>query len=223
MYQYDAVLFELDGTLLNTLTDLTAAVNHTLRQYGYPARTADEVREAVGNGVRRLIERTLPGGAADPRMEEALAAFKHYYTEHCDVLTRPYEGVLEAVTALHEAGLKLAIVSNKNDEAVRALARTYFGSLVNVAIGGQEGMPRKPAPQMPQAALAALGAVPERTLFVGDSDVDLETAQNAGMDCMLVGWGFRDAKALAALRPRYLVADPAEMPALILHPMEDMD
>jgi phosphoglycolate phosphatase len=220
MYQYDAVLFDMDGTLLNTLDDLTAAVNHTLRQYQYPTHTADEVREAVGNGVRRLIERLLPGGAADPHMEAALASFKHYYTEHCDVQTRPYAGVLEAVTALHEAGLKLAIVSNKNDEAVRALARTYFGTLVDVAIGGQEGVPRKPAPQMPHAALSALGAEPERTLFVGDSDVDMETAQNAGLDCMLVSWGFRDAAALAALKPRFLVADPAEMPALILQPVE---
>ncbi len=223
MYQYDAVLFDLDGTLLNTLEDLTAAVNHTLRAYGYPAREADEVRAFVGNGVRKLIERVLPGGAGDPNMEPALAAFKQYYTEHCDVQTRPYDGVLEAMAALREAGLRLAIVSNKNDEAVRALSRIYFGSLVNAAVGGRDGVPRKPAPQMPQLALEALGAAPERTLFVGDSDVDMATAQGAGMDCMLVSWGFRDGEALAALAPRYLVSDPAEMPALILQPVEDMD
>lgn len=223
MYQYDAVLFDMDGTLLNTLADLTAAVNHTLRAYGYPAREMDEVRAFVGNGVRKLIERALPGGADDPNMEAALAAFKAYYTEHCDVHTRPYDGVLDTLAALHEAGLKLAIVSNKNDEAVRALSRTFFGSLVNVAVGGRDGVPRKPAPQMPLLALEALGAVPERTLFVGDSDVDMETAQNTGMDCMLVSWGFREAEALMRLAPRYLVSDPAEMPALILQPVEDMD
>lgn len=223
MYQYDAVLFDMDGTLLNTLADLTAAVNHTLRVYGYPARETDEVRAFVGNGVRKLIERALPGGAADPNMEAALATFKAYYTEHCDVQTRPYDGVLEAMAALHEAGLKLAIVSNKNDEAVRALSRTFFGSLVNVAVGGRDGVPRKPAPQMPLLALDALDAAPQRTLFVGDSDVDMETAQNTGMDCMLVSWGFREAEALSRLAPRYLISDPAEMPALILQPVEDID
>ena len=223
MYQYDAVLFDLDGTLLNTLGDLTAAVNHTLRAFGYPTREEGEVRAFVGNGVRKLVERALPGGANDPRMEAALAEFKRYYTAHCDVATRPYEGVVEVLAALREAGLRLAIVSNKNDEAVRALAHTFFGSLVAVAVGGRDGVPRKPAPQMPLAALEALGATPERTLFVGDSDVDLETAQSVGMDCMLVSWGFRDEEALAELAPRYLIRDPAEMPALILQPMEDAD
>ena len=223
MYQYDAVLFDMDGTLLNTLHDLSAAVNHTLRAFGYPAREIDEVRAFVGNGVRKLIERVLPGGAGDPHMEAALAEFKQYYTAHCDVQTRPYEGVIDAMAALQEAGLKLAIVSNKNDEAVRALARTYFGSLVDVAVGGRDGVPKKPAPQMPLAALEALGATPERTLFVGDSGVDMDTAVNTGMDCMLVGWGFREESELRDMHPRYLIHDPAEMPALILQPLEDED
>ncbi len=223
MYQYEAVLFDLDGTLLNTLGDLTAAVNHTLRVFGYPAREEDEVRAFVGNGVRKLIEHLLPDGAQNPHMEAALAEFKRYYTEHCDLSTRPYEGVVDVLAALHEAGLRLAIVSNKNDEAVRALTRTFFGSLVSVAVGGRDGVPRKPAPQMPLAALEALGVAPERTLFVGDSDVDLETAQSVGMDCMLVSWGFRDEEALAQLAPRYLIRDPAEMPALILQSLEGAD
>lgn len=216
MYQYDAVLFDLDGTLLNTLDDLTDAVNHTLRAFGYPARETPEVRAFVGNGIRKLIERVLPGGGADPNMEAALAEFKRYYTEHCNVRTHPYEGVVEAMAALDEAGIKLAIVSNKNDEAVNALAHDYFGSLVSAAIGGRDGVPRKPAPDMPLLALEAIGAIPERTLFVGDSDVDLQTATNSGMDCMLVSWGFRDKEMLAALNPRFLVEDAAEMPAQIL-------
>lgn len=218
---YDAVLFDLDGTLLNTLEDLTEAVNHTLRRYGLPPLEKDEVRARVGNGVRRLVERLLPGGAADPRMEAALAEFQSYYTAHCDVLTHPYEGAVEAMAALSEAGVKLAVVSNKNEEAVKALTRAYFGSLAAVAVGGRDGVPRKPAPDMPLAALAALGATPQRALFVGDSDVDLQTAQNAGMDCMLVGWGFRDPQALRALHPRFFVEDAAEMPALILQSAEE--
>ena len=221
MYQYDAVLFDLDGTLLNTLDDLTDAVNHTMRQYDYPAREPDEVRAFVGNGVRKLVERALPGGAANPNMEAALAEFKRYYTLHCNLRTRPYDGVLEALTALHEAGVKLAIVSNKNDEAVNALAKVYFGSLITVAIGGRDGVPRKPAPDMPLLALDVIGATPERTLFVGDSDVDRQTALNTGMDCMLVSWGFRAPQELAALNARYFVHDAAELPAVILQAVED--
>ena len=149
MQPYNAVLFDLDGTLLNTLDDLTDAVNHTLRAFGYPIKEKDEVRRSVGNGVRKLIERVLPGGAQDADMESALAEFKRYYTAHCNVRTHPYDGVLEALAALSEAGLKLAIVSNKNDEAVKTLAHEYFGSLIDVAVGGRDGMPRKPAPDMP--------------------------------------------------------------------------
>ena len=220
MPQYDAVLFDLDGTLLNTLEDLTHAVNNTLRAYGYPTLTPEAVRGFVGNGVRKLMERALPGGRQDARMEEALATFVQYYTAHCDRFTRPYDGVLDTLAALHEAGVKLAIVSNKNDEAVKALAREYFGSLVQVAIGGQDGVPRKPAPDMPLQALAALAAIPERTLYVGDSDVDFDTAQQTGMDCMLVGWGFRDGDALRCMGARFYVTDPAEIPALILQAEE---
>ena len=170
----------------------------------------------VGNGVRVLIERALPGGAADPDMEAALGEFKRHYTAHCNERTRPYEGVLEALTALDEAGVKLALVSNKNDEAVQHLARQYFGSLLAAVVGGREGVPRKPAPDMPELALSAIRAQPERTLFVGDSDVDLATAQCVGMDCMLVSWGFRERAALAALNPLYLADDPSEIPALVL-------
>ncbi len=220
MYQYDAVLFDLDGTLLNTLDDLTDALNHTLRLFGHPPRTAEEVRAFVGNGVRKLVERALPGGAASPDMEAALAEYKRYYTAHCNLRTHPYDGVLEALTALREAGVRLAIVSNKNEEAVQALARHYFGSLVTAAVGGRHGVPRKPAPDMPLRALEAVQSIPERTLFVGDSDVDLDTALQCGMDCMLVSWGFRPREALAALHARYLVDDPAEIPSLVLQPAE---
>ena len=216
MYQYDAVLFDLDGTLLNTLDDLTDAVNHTLRCFGYPPHSLEDVRVFVGNGIRKLMERALPQGAADPNMEAALAEFKRYYTGHCNVRTHSYEGVLDTMSALAEAGIKLAVVSNKNDEAVKALAHEYFGSLVSVAVGGRDGVARKPAPNMPMLALEAMGATPERALFVGDSDVDMQTALNTGMDCMLVSWGFREREMLAGLAPRFLVDDAAEIPALVL-------
>jgi len=220
MYRYDAVLFDLDGTLLNTLDDLTDALNHTMRHFDHPTHTTEEVRAFVGNGVRKLIERALPDDAF-AETETAVREFKRYYTAHCNVRTHPYEGILEAMTALDEVGVKLAIVSNKNDEAVQALSHTYFGSLVSVAIGGRDGVPRKPAPDMPLAALQAIAAEPERTLYVGDSDVDFHTALNSGMDCMLVGWGFRDPEKLEELNPHYFVQDPAEMPALILQAIDE--
>jgi len=220
MYRYDAVLFDLDGTLLNTLDDLTAAVNHTLRSFGHSPRSTDEVRALVGNGVRKLIERVLPCGAADPDMEAALAEFKQYYTAHCNEFTRPYEGVPEAMAALREAGIELGVVSNKNDAAVQSLVAAHFGSLVSIAVGGSDAVPRKPAPDMPTLALQALKATPERTLYVGDSDVDAQTAQNAGMDCMLVTWGFRERELLLNQHPMYLADDAAEIPALVLQPCE---
>ena len=221
MYRYDAVLFDLDGTLLDTLDDLTAAVNHTLRVFGHPSREKDEVRAMVGNGVRKLIERVLPGGAADADMEAALAEFRLYYTEHCNEQTRPYDGVPEAMAALREAGVKLGVVSNKNEAAVKALVAAYFGSLVTAVVGGSDAVPRKPAPMMPLLALEQLHAEPERTLYVGDSDVDAQTALNAGMECMLVTWGFRERALLTAQCPQYLADDAAEIPALVLQPLDD--
>jgi len=223
MYRYDAVLFDLDGTLLNTLDDLTDAVNHTLHAFNHPTVTREKVRLSVGNGVRRLIERVLPGGAADPDMESALVAFKRYYTGHCNVHTRPYEGIAETMAALNEAGVKLGIVSNKNDAAVKALAQAYFGSLVSAVVGGRDGVPRKPAPDMPLIALAALGVEPERTLYVGDSDVDVQTARNTGMDCILVTWGFRTEEELAGVASYYRVSDAAEIPALALQSADEAE
>lgn len=191
-----AILFDLDGTLLDTLDDLTASVNHMLAAFGYPGRSRDFVRQAVGNGVRKLIVRALPGGEDAARVDECLNAFRAHYAENLDVMTRPYPGVMALLQSLPGAGIRAGVVSNKYDGAVKALCAKHFGGLLGAAIGEQPGFGRKPAPDSALAALRALGAAPENALYVGDSDVDVETARNAGLKCVGVSWGFRPRESL---------------------------
>ena len=186
-----AILFDLDGTLLNTLDDLADAVNVALTQFGCPARTTDEVRQFVGNGAERLIRLALPGKADDPEVSQVLAFFKDYYAAHSQIKTRPYDGVLEALAAVKEE-FPVAIVSNKPDEAVKILCGQYFGDVY--AIGQSSVLPRKPAPDMVWQAMKAIGA--ESCIYVGDSEVDVQTAKNAGVPCLSVLWGFRDQNVL---------------------------
>ena len=185
-----AILFDLDGTLLDTLGDLHASTNAVLRSFGYPARTIDEVRRFVGNGARVLIQQAVPAGE-EHRVEEVLAAFQAYYAAHCDILTRPYSGVPELLAELGEK-YPLAVVSNKPDRAVKELAKIYFPALY--ARGESTDCPRKPAPDMVRMAIQALGA--ENCIYVGDSEVDVMTAKNAGVPCIAVTWGFRDKREL---------------------------
>lgn len=213
--RYDACLFDLDGTLLDTLGDLTAAVNHVMTAFGYPTHDRMAVRAMIGNGIRKLIERALPNGAADPRFEDALRAFETYYTAHCNVRTRPFGGVDALLQALQARGIRLAIVSNKNDAAVKALARLHFADTIPVAIGASDTVRRKPAPDTALAALRALGCDASRALYIGDSDVDKQTADNAGMDCALVTWGYRDRPLLESMRPNALISAPAELLSFI--------
>lgn len=194
--KYNTVVFDLDGTLLNTLEDLMNATNHALETYGYPKRTLSEIRNFVGNGVRRLIERALPAEAAEADVDEILGAFREYYTAHCEDCTCAYEGVTDLLKRLKQAGFKLAIVSNKLDSAVKELNQSYFGGYVQAAIGEKEGISRKPAPDMVMNALAELGSSREEAVYVGDSDVDIRTAANAGLPCISVTWGFRDVDFL---------------------------
>lgn len=190
------VIFDLDGTLLDTLQDLADAANYALRKEGMPERTIDEVRQFVGNGVRLLMIRAVPGGESNPLFEETFAQFKEYYGEHCNDNTKPYEGMIELLETLKSKGYSVAIVSNKIDFAVKELSALYFKGIVPVAIGEKEGVRRKPAPDTVREALKELGRTAEESVYVGDSDVDIETAKNAGMPCVSVLWGFRDREFL---------------------------
>lgn len=185
-----AILFDLDGTLLDTLGDLHSSTNAVLRQFGYPERTMEEVRRFVGNGARVLIQKAVPAGE-ESSVDAVLTAFQSYYAAHCDILTRPYDGIPELLTALGET-YPLAVVSNKPDRAVKELAKIYFPALY--ARGESTDCPRKPAPDMVHMAMQALGA--DRCIYVGDSEVDVLTAKNAGVPCIAVTWGFRDVETL---------------------------
>jgi len=208
-----AVLWDLDGTLLNTLADLRSAVNTALTAFGCPTRSLEEIRRFVGNGAAMLIRRALPGKADDPDPEEVLAAFRTYYNAHCRDETAPYAGVKDAMEALKAAGYAMAIISNKPDYAVKPLCREHFGDIA--AFGEVPGIPRKPAPDMVLRAAEQLGVSPTECIYVGDSDVDVETARNAGMQGLSVLWGFRDRPELEQAGAAHFCEAPADLPRCI--------
>lgn len=183
------VIFDLDGTLLNTLEDLKDATNFALSKFGYSARSLEEIRYFVGNGVRKLIERAVPENCEN--VEECLAIFKKNYSENMCNHTNPYNGILEILKTLHDNGIKIGVVSNKFDSAVKELCKKYFGDLIDVAIGQADDVPKKPAPDGVFKAMKELNADEYSTIYVGDSEVDVETAKNAGLKCIGVIWGFR--------------------------------
>lgn len=201
------IVFDLDGTLLNTLDDLLDATNHALRLHGYPERTLSELRRFVGNGARNQIRLSLPEGASDQEIDQVLASYKPYYTAHCQEKTRPYEGILPALEAL-KAQFPMAIVSNKPDPAVKSLCGKYFPGLY--ALGETPDCPRKPAPDMIFRAMTEMGV--DRAICVGDSEVDVRTADNAGMPVLSVLWGFRDRADILAAGGKHFCVDPARMP-----------
>lgn len=202
-----AVIFDLDGTLLDTLEDLTDATNAALAAFGYPRRSLEEVRQFVGNGAARLIALAVPEGA-DP--EPVLAYFREYYDAHCRIKTGPYPGILEALSQIARS-CPVAIVSNKPDSAVKALCADYFPGIF--ALGEHPGCPRKPAADMVLKAMAAIGA--KTCVYVGDSEVDLETAKNAGVPCLSVLWGFRDRATLEQAGATHFCDHPWELPSRI--------
>lgn len=214
---YRAVIFDLDGTLLDTLEDLRDGVNHVLTLKGYPERSLEEIRRFVGNGIGKLIERAAPKGTTEVERTEMLRVFRAYYTEHCRIKTGPYNGIMELLQYLKEHGFLMAIVSNKNDAAVKELTRYYFADYIDaeVSIGEREGIQKKPAPDSVFEAMRLLGVKKEETVYVGDSDVDRETAKNAGLDCISVTWGFRDEEMLKELKPEYLVHEPKEIEKIV--------
>ena len=193
---YDNYIFDLDGTLLDTLNDLAASTNHALRQHGMPEHTTDEVRRMVGNGVAKLIERAVPQGLDNPDYEQVLADFKAHYSVHSMDTTRPYPGIEELLHTLKQQGKRLAVVSNKFCTATEALCRHFFGDTIEVAIGESERIRKKPAPDAVIEAMKRLDAHKDNTVYVGDSEVDVATAHNSGLPCISVTWGFRDRALL---------------------------
>lgn len=192
MKQYSTYIFDLDGTLLYTLGDLAASCNYALCEMNMPERSLDEVRRFVGNGVRKLIERAVPEGTSEETTEQTLAIFRAHYLEHGLDSTKPYEGIDEMLSELKRRGKNIAVVSNKFYDATRQLCRHFFPETVGVAIGEREGIDKKPAPDTVIAALRELGVSSEGAVYVGDSEVDVQTARNCGMPCISVLWGFRD-------------------------------
>ncbi|MBE6541223.1 MAG: HAD family hydrolase [Ruminococcaceae bacterium] len=197
MAGYKAAIFDLDGTLLNTLDDLKDAMNHTMQVFSFPQHTTKEIREFVGNGVRYFAAKATPGGYDHPMFEEIVAEYIRYYSIHSDDKTAPYEGIHELIHNLLSSGIAVAVVSNKSHAAAVELCKKYFPE-INVVIGEKEsdGIKRKPAPDMVYLAAEKLGVSLKDCVYIGDSEVDVKTAKNAGIDCISVLWGFRDRDVL---------------------------
>lgn len=208
-----AVIFDLDGTLLNTLDDLADSTNYALSRFGYPTRTIDEVRQFVGNGVAKLIERAIPEGKNNPNFEKCLAIFKENYAQNMYNKTAPYNGIIEMLSNLKSKGIKIAVVSNKFDLAVKELCKKYFEEFIDFAAGENEaqGIRKKPAPDTVISVLNEFNFAPEDAVYVGDSDVDIMTAKNSKMLCISVTWGFRDEKFLLENGATILINAPSEI------------
>lgn len=211
----NTVIFDLDGTLLNTLDDLTDSVNFALGEMGYPPHTADEVRMMVGNSVIYLIEKALPDGTDKEIFDKTLALFESHYQTNMRNKTVPYDGVMQMLDKLSTAGYKLAVVSNKPDVFTKELVSELFGDYIPLAIGRSETIARKPAPDMLELAMAQLGSDPESTVYVGDSEVDVKTSINAGVDCVGCLWGFRDRETLETAGAEYIISSTDELVNLI--------
>lgn len=211
MKKYDTVIFDLDGTLLNTLEDLADAVNFVMKANNYPVRTIDEVRRFVGNGIRRLMELAVPEHVTGEEFEHVFEEFRSYYTEHCQIKTCAYGGIMILLEKLYAKGYAMAIVSNKNHAAVCELNDIYFKEYIKVAIGQKDGIRKKPAPDTVMQALKELGKGKETAVYVGDSEVDYATAENSGMDCALVTWGFRTVEELSECNPKAWIHSPEEL------------
>lgn len=210
---YSTYIFDLDGTLLDTLTDLAASCNYALRTHGMPEHSIDDVRRFVGNGVRKLMERAIPDGDANPDFEATFATFREHYMVHSLETTKPYPGIMDALAELKARGCRLAVVSNKMMAATVELCKYFFPETIEVAIGENEaeGIRKKPAPDTVFAALKQLGVSRDNAVYVGDSDVDLATARNSGLPCISVLWGFRDREFLLDHGATTFITSPKEL------------
>ncbi len=210
-----AIIFDLDGTLLYTLEDLADAMNYTLREFNMPERTIDDVRRFVGNGIKKLIKRAAAPGTSEEVIDKMFECYKAYYDVHCLDKTRVYDGILEELEVLQKKGYMLGIVSNKVDSAVKELNEQFFKEYTTTAIGERQGVRRKPAPDTVFTALSELGISAKEAIYVGDSDVDIETAANSGLPCISVLWGFRDKSFLIEHGAVHFAEKPADLTEII--------
>lgn len=209
--KYRLAVFDLDGTILDTLEDLADSVNYALKQYDLPARTIDEVRQFVGNGIAKLIERAVRDNTTDEVRDSVFAAFTEHYKAHCADKTKPYEGIMQVIRILRENGIITAVVSNKADFAVQSLCEDYFPGLFDYIVGEKQGIRRKPYPDSLLSVVDKFGVSLSETVYIGDSDVDLKTAQNAGVDVVSVAWGFRDETFLIENGATTVIHKPEEI------------
>ena len=209
--KYKAIVFDLDGTLTDTLADLKNSVNHALSEFGFPARSLEEIRSFVGNGVRRLIYLSVPENTLDEVSEKCLDVFKAYYKDHSCVETKPYDGIIEMLSELKSRGIKTAVVTNKMHEAAVDIVKLFFDGLIDVTIGQIDGVAQKPQPDSVFLALQKLGVSKDNAAYVGDSEVDCMTAQNAGIPCIGVTWGFRDREILENNGAQFIVDMPKQI------------
>lgn len=208
---YRIAIFDLDGTILNTLEDLCDSLNHALALYSMPQRSLAQVRSYLGNGIRALVECGVPENTPPILTDAVFAEFASYYPAHCRIKTAPYPGILQLFSNLRENGIKIAVISNKVDTVVQTLCTDFFPELLDYCIGEKSGIRKKPCPDSLNHVLQLLGAAPQDALYIGDSEVDAKTAENAGVDCALVSWGFRKKSFLKTLGTRYLVHNPQEL------------
>ncbi len=213
--KYSLAIFDMDGTILNTLDDMTDSCNEILKKYGMPLHTVEEIRFMVGNGIPKLIERAIPDGKNNPEFDAVLKEFLEYYEEHCAIKTAPYAGIPECIKTLREAGIKIAVNTNKIEPAAIALCDDYFPGLFDIISGSRDGMPPKPAPDGIYEILKRAGmdgkSENQRAVFIGDSDVDMQTGINAGLDVIGVDWGFRGKEFLREHGAEVVVMNPAEL------------
>lgn len=209
--KYNTIIFDLDGTLMDTLKDLWLSVNYSLRTNNLPERSLEEVRTYVGNGVRLLIQRAIPEDSDEQTLNAVLQTFKEYYQAHCKDNSTPYDGIADAMRTLRQQGRRIAIVSNKPQFGVTELHEEWFKDLAEVAVGEREGVRRKPAPDMVEVALKELGVSKDGAVYIGDSDVDIATAANSGMPCVSVLWGFRDKNFLTKHGATQFAEKPSDL------------
>ncbi len=214
--RYKAVLFDMDGTVMNTIEDLNDSVNASLQVFGLPQITLTDTMRFVGNGARRLMEQAVPAGMDPNRFEMVLDYYVNYYQNHCLIKTCPYPGIPELMKRLQDAGLRQVIISNKPDVATREIADRFFSGLPEFAIGEKDGLRRKPWPDMVFAAIERLGIPAEKCIYVGDSEVDIATAKNAGIDCISVLWGFRERNVLVNAGATVFARTPRELQEFLL-------